>query len=108
MVRRGSFDQVIIDTTVMHKNIAFPLDGELYDKARKRLLKLARKSGIRPMRIYARLGRDLLGKVYRLSRRRRFKLMNEALKELRGFTEWVAADMAWKVRKSSFRDSGRA
>ena len=39
----------------MHRNIAFPLDGELCDKARKRLLKLARKVGIRPRRTYAKL-----------------------------------------------------
>ena len=93
LLRRGSFDQAIVDTTVMHRNIAFPLDGELCDMARKRLLKLARKSGIRSIRTYARLARGLLGKVSRLNRRRKFKLMNEALKELRGFTEWVAADI---------------
>ena len=55
----------------MHRNIAFPLGGELCDKARKRLLKLAGKGGILPRRTYARLAGDLLGKAFRLSRSRR-------------------------------------
>ena len=93
LVRRRSFDQVIVDTTVKHKDIALPLDGELCDKARKHLLKLARKGGIRPMRTYARLFRDLLSKVCRLGCGRKFKLMNDAPAELRRFTEWAAADI---------------
>ena len=93
LVNRSSFEKVTVDTTVMHKNIAFPLDGELYDKARKRLLKLARKGGIRPRRTYARLAKDLLGKAFRLGRSRRHDLMEEVLEKLRGFTEKVAADI---------------
>ena len=84
---------MIVDTTVKHKDIALPLEGELCDKARKHLLKLAQKGGIRPMRTYARLFRDLLSKVCRLGCGRKFKLMNEAPAELRRFTEWAAADI---------------
>ena len=93
LVRRRSFDQVIVDTTVKYKDIALPLDGELCDKAHKHLLKLARKGGIRPMRTYARLFRDLHSMVCRLGCGRKFKLMNGVPVELRRFTEWVAADI---------------
>ena len=93
LVSRSSFEKVTVDTTVMHKNIAFPLDGELCDKARKRLLELARKGGIRPRRTYARLAGDLLGKAFRLGRSRRRDLMEEVLEKLRGFTGKVAADI---------------
>ena len=89
----SSFGNLIIDITVMHKDIAFPLDGELCDKARKRLLKLARKCGLQPRRTCTRLARDLLGKACRLGRGRKFKQMEEALAELRRFTELVAADI---------------
>ena len=89
----SSVGNLIIDITVMHKDIAHPLDGELCDKARKRLLKLARKCGLQPRRTYTRLARDLLGKVCRLGRGRKFKQMGEALAELRRFTELVAADI---------------
>ena len=78
----------------MHKEIAFPLDGEPCDKARRRLLKLARKSGIRSMRTYARLAREFLGKTCRLGSRRKFKQMKGTLEELRHFTEAVAADIS--------------
>ena len=93
LVNRSSFENLIFDITVMHKDIAFPLDGDLCDKARKRLLKLARKCGLQPRRTYTKLAKGLLGKVYRLGRGRKFKLMNGALEELRRFTELVAADI---------------
>ena len=89
----SSFGNLIIDITVMHKDIAFPLDGELCVKARKRLLKLARKCCLQPRRTCTRLARDLLGKACRLGRGRKFKQMEEALAELRRFTELVAADI---------------
>ena len=93
LVNRSSFENLIIDITVMHKDIAFPLDRDLCDKARKRLLKLARKCGLRPRRTYTKLAKGLLRKVYRLGRGRKFKQMGEALVELRRFTELVAADI---------------
>ena len=93
LVNRSSFESLIFDITVMHSDIAFPLDGELYDKARKRLLKLARECGLQPRRTYTNLAKGLLGKVYRLGRGRKFKQMGEALAELRRFTELVAADI---------------
>jgi IS5 family transposase len=41
--------KVIVDTTVMPKNIKFPTDSKLYNKVRKRLVKLATKSLIPTM-----------------------------------------------------------
>ena len=38
--------KVIVDTTVMPKNIEFPTDSKLLGKARERLVKLAAKNGI--------------------------------------------------------------
>ena len=41
-----SAETVIVDTTVMEKAIAHPTDTRLYEKARRRLVKLAREAGL--------------------------------------------------------------
>jgi hypothetical protein len=40
--------RVIIDTTVQPKAVAFPTDPKLLNRARERLVKLARQTGIDP------------------------------------------------------------
>ena len=45
-VKVNDLKKVIVDTTVMPKNIEFPTDSKLYDKARERLVKLAAKNGM--------------------------------------------------------------
>jgi IS5 family transposase len=40
-VKVKDLKKVIVDTTVMPKNIKFPTDSKLYNKARERLVKLA-------------------------------------------------------------------
>ena len=50
-----SAGRVIVDTTVMEKNIAHPTDIRLYDRARQRLVKLAREAGLGLRQSYARL-----------------------------------------------------
>ena len=44
VVKVKDLKKVIVDTTVMPKNIEFPTDSKLYDKARERLVKLATKN----------------------------------------------------------------
>lgn len=45
-------DEVCIDTTVQEKNITFPTDAKQYRKIHGKLLKLARKEGLRLERTY--------------------------------------------------------
>ena len=44
VISERSAEAVIVDTTVMEKNIAYPTDARLYERARQRLVKLARNS----------------------------------------------------------------
>ena len=67
-MNNSRFEDLIINITVIHKNIAFPLDGELYDKAHK--------CGLQPRRTYTKLAMGLLGKACRLGRGRKFKQKN--------------------------------
>src|SRR5919206_4591844 len=53
----ADFRQVIIDTTVQEKAIAFPTDARLMQRARERLVRLARRHGVRLRQSYARVGK---------------------------------------------------
>ncbi len=55
--------KVVIDTTVMPKNIEFPTDSKLYNKARERLVKLAVKHGINLRQNYNLIAEALLRKI---------------------------------------------
>jgi len=46
VIKVKDLKKVIVDTTVMPKNIEFPIDSKLLGKARERLVKLAAKNGI--------------------------------------------------------------
>ena len=46
VIDKRSAEQVIVDTTVMEKNIAHPTDGRLYEHDRQRLVKLSREAGL--------------------------------------------------------------
>ncbi|WP_422389216.1 hypothetical protein [Cardinium endosymbiont of Tipula unca] len=55
--------KVISDTTVMEKNVRFPTDSSLLNKAREKLVKLARKTGIKLRQSYTRIGLYMKRKV---------------------------------------------
>jgi transposase, IS5 family len=50
-------ERVNVDTTVQEKAVAFPTDARLYHKARRVLVRLAKKSNINLRRSYERVGR---------------------------------------------------
>lgn len=58
-VKKASLKKVIIDTTVMEKNITHPKDFALREKGRKALVRNARKDGLLIVRTYVRQGRKL-------------------------------------------------
>ena len=51
---------MIVDTTVQPKAVAFPTDAKLMHRARERLAKLARKTGVDLRQSYARVGKHAL------------------------------------------------
>ena len=55
--RPADFSKVIVDTTVQPKAVAFPTDAKLMHRARERLVKLARKTGVNLRQSYERVGK---------------------------------------------------
>ncbi|MFZ1725999.1 MAG: IS5 family transposase [Albidovulum sp.] len=88
-----SVGRVIVDTTVMEKDITHPTDARLYERARQRLVKLAREAGLTLRQSYARLSPKLAARVGRYAHARQFKRMRKALRTLKGYTGRVMRDI---------------
>ncbi|MEV8468627.1 IS5 family transposase [Fluviibacterium sp. DFM31] len=97
LVDRRSTEQVIVDTTVMEKNIAHPTDARLYERARERLVKLAQEAGLELRQSYARLGPRLAAQIGRYAHARQFKRMRKGLRRLKGYAGRVMRDVRRKL-----------
>ena len=110
-IRARSGEAVIVDTTVMEKAIAHPTDARLYERARLRLVKLAREAGLSLRQSYARLAPRLAAKVGRYAHARQFKRMRNGVRRtsaqsgglcarrtrLKGYTGRVLRDIQRKL-----------
>ena len=98
-VEDDSLKRVAVDTTVMEKNIAHPTDARLYERARAKLVDLARDGGLRLRQTYARKGPQLAAQIGRYAHARQFKRMRKALRTLKGYTGRVLRD----IRRQLYR-----
>ena len=89
----GSLKRVAVDTTVMEKNIAYPTDARLYERARAQLTALAQEAGVDLRQTYARLAPRLALQVGRHAHARQFRRMRKALNTLKGYTGRVLRDL---------------
>ncbi len=56
----SDFSKVIVDTTVQPKAVAFPTDARLMHRARERLVRLAKRTGVSLRQSYERVGERAL------------------------------------------------
>src|SRR5262247_641174 len=59
-IKPSDLNCVIVDTTVQPKNVMFPTDARLLNRARETLVRLAKRYGIKLRQSYARVGRFAL------------------------------------------------
>ncbi len=97
LIDKRSAEQVIVDTTVMEKDIAHPADARLYERARERLVKLAQEAGLDLRQGYARLVPRLAAPVGRYAHARQFKRMRKGLRRLKGYAGRVMRDIGRKL-----------
>ena len=95
----ADFRAVIVDTTVQEKAITFPTDAKLMQRARERLVKLARRHGVALRQSYARVGKFALIKHQRYAHAKQFKRANRALKRLRTMLGAVIRDINRKLAR---------
>src|SRR5207253_11406197 len=96
-VKPAELAEVIIDTTVEPKNVMFPTDARLLNRAREILVRLAKKHGVELRQSYARVGKFALIRHQRYAHAKQFKRANRALKTLKTYLGRVIRDIARKI-----------
>lgn len=89
--------RVIVDTTVQPKNVMFPTDAKLINRAREKLVKLARKYSLDLRQSYVRVGKLALIKHQRYAHAKQFKRANKALRKLRTYLGRTIRDITRKI-----------
>ena len=93
---RLTFNRVIVDTTVQPKNVMFPTDARLLNRAREILVRVAQRCGIKLRQSYARVGKFALIKHQRYAHAKQFKRANRALKKLKTYLGRIIRDIGRK------------
>ena len=96
-LKPSDLNRVIVDTTVQPKNVMFPTDARLVNRAREILVRLAERSGIKLRQSYARVGKFALIKHQRYAHAKQFKRANRALKKLKTYLGRVIRDIGRKL-----------
>ncbi len=108
IVKKQSFDKIIVDTTVMEKAVAYPTDSRLLERGRQHLVKLATTLGIRLRQNYNRQAPRLALQVGRYAHAKQFRRMKASLKSLRTLVGRVWRDIDRKLDRSDERTVARA
>jgi IS5 family transposase len=96
-IKPSDLNRVIVDTTVQPKNVMFPTDARLLNRAREILVRLAKGAGIKLRQSYGRIGKFALIKHQRYAHAKQFKRANRALRTLRTYLGRVIRDIARKL-----------
>jgi IS5 family transposase len=91
---------VVVDTTVMPKNVMFPTDAKLLNRARERLVRLAKKHGVALRQSYARVGKFALIKHQRYAHAKQFKRAGKPLRKLKTYLRRTIYDIARKIARN--------
>ena len=89
--------RVIVDTTVQPKNVMFPTDAKLINRARETLVRLARKAGIDLRQSYSRVGKLALIRHQRYAHAKQFKRANKALRKLKTYLGRTIRDIGRQI-----------
>lgn len=105
VISRKSLEKVIVDTTVMEKNIAHPTDAKLYHKARERLVKWCQKQNIPLRQTYTHVSKKALHNVSRYAHARQMKRAKRKTKQLKCYLGRTYRDALRKMESLGFKKS---
>ena len=100
-IKPSDLNRVIVDTTVQPKNVMFPTDARLLNRAREILVRVAQGAGIKLRQSYRRVGKFALIKHQRYAHAKQFKRANKALKRLETYLGRVIRDIGRKLDGSA-------
>ena len=89
--------RVVVDTTVQPKAVMFPTDAKLLNRARERLVRLAKELGVELRQSYRRVGKFALIKHQRYAHAKQFKRANRSLRKLKTYLGRVIRDIRRKT-----------
>ena len=95
-VKVHQLKRVNVDTTVQEKEIRFPTDARLYDRARQRLVDYAKERGIDLRQNYNRKSKQMLLRQSRYSHARQMKRAKRGTRKLRTYLGRVIRDIERK------------
>jgi IS5 family transposase len=101
VIKPSQLKRVNIDTTVHEKNIRFPTDGRLYDRACERLVKAAAGLGIKLRQKYTRVSKYALLKQNRYAHARQQKRANRETRRLKTYLGRVIRDIERKLPRAN-------
>jgi IS5 family transposase len=96
-VKRRDLKRVTVDTTVQEKAIAFPTDARLYNRARERLVALARRHDVPLRQSYVRVGPQLLFKNNRYGHARQLRRQRRTTAKLKTVLGRVYRDIGRRL-----------
>jgi len=89
--------RIVVDTTVQPKAVMFPTDAKLLNRARERLVRLAKKVGVELRQSYRRVGKLALIKHQRYAHAHQFKRANRRLRKLKTYLGRVIRDIGRRI-----------
>ncbi len=92
--------RVIADTTVMKKNIAFPTDSKLLNRAREQLVDLADECGVKLRQSYARVGKFAALNAGKYAHAQQFKRIRKEVKKLKNYLGRTVRDIERQIKDS--------
>jgi len=95
-VKAFQLKRVNVDTTVQEKEIRFPTDARLYNRARERLVEAAGKRGIVLRQNYNRKAKQLLAQQSRYAHARQMKRARKCTRTLRTYLGRIIRDIERK------------
>ena len=81
----SDLSEVIVDTTVQPKAVMFPTDAKLMNRAREKLVKLAKQNGIVLRQSYTKVGKLALIMQQRYAHAKQFKRAGKCLRKLKTY-----------------------
>ncbi|QCP55096.1 IS5 family transposase [Trinickia violacea] len=93
VIKASSVKRVIVDTTVMEKAMAHPIDSRLLERCRAHLVRAAARHGLQLRQNYNREAPRLASQIGRYAHAKQYKRMRKALRTLRSPVGRVMRDV---------------
>jgi len=102
VVNKKDLETVIVDTTVMPKNIEYPTDTKLLEKARVKMVKLAREHNVVLRQNYNLVAKSILRKIGSYLHARQMKRARKAIKHFQTLVGRVVRDCERRIVGNEF------